>query len=131
MLSVKKILYKILEKPIIVEYGKSGMWNYRKWSDGTVECWGYKSISTNRTQWGNSGWYYIQAEPDNYPSGIFVHTEVQYVSGQLTTSGGDSISSMVSKPSDLSVKPPKVTGIRPGTGTNPATGYAYWYAIGR
>ena len=25
----------------IVESGTSGIWNYRKWSDGTAECWGF------------------------------------------------------------------------------------------
>lgn len=26
--------------PSIVEQGTSGIWTFRKWSDGTAECWG-------------------------------------------------------------------------------------------
>ena len=40
MLDVKKLLSKILNSPFIVEEGTSGIWTYRKWSDGIAECWG-------------------------------------------------------------------------------------------
>lgn len=37
--------------PSIVEQGTSGIWTYRKWSDGTAECWGRygKTINGNST----------------------------------------------------------------------------------
>ncbi len=40
--------------PSIVEQGTSGIWTYRKWSDGVGECWGRSNISTTITSaWGN------------------------------------------------------------------------------
>lgn len=45
-LAVKKTLDIVnerlatLEDNSIVESGTSGIWTYRKWSDGTAECWG-------------------------------------------------------------------------------------------
>lgn len=43
MLNIKKLLSKILNAPIIIEQGSSGIWFYRKWSDGTAEIRGYYS----------------------------------------------------------------------------------------
>ncbi len=31
--------------PYISESGTDGIWTYRKWSDGTAECWGRASVS--------------------------------------------------------------------------------------
>ena len=36
---------KLINNISIVESGTDGMWTYRKWSDGIVECWG-KNVST-------------------------------------------------------------------------------------
>lgn len=33
-------IQELLARPYIVEQGTSGDWTYRKWSDGTAECWG-------------------------------------------------------------------------------------------
>lgn len=38
--SLKKILDGILKTDMVVEEGTSGIWTYRKWSNGTAECWG-------------------------------------------------------------------------------------------
>lgn len=35
--------------PSIVEQDKSGIWTYRKWSDGNAECWGKVSFNTTVT----------------------------------------------------------------------------------
>ena len=40
MISTKKLLYKILQMPFVIEQGASGYCLYRKWSDGTLEQWG-------------------------------------------------------------------------------------------
>lgn len=66
----------------IVESGTSGIWNYRKWSDGTAECWGkiYYNMGTFNTQ---SGSLYIAdnlCKPVNYPSYLFVEAPVEVVS---------------------------------------------------
>lgn len=29
----------------IIESGTDGIWNYRKWSDGTAECWGFAIVN--------------------------------------------------------------------------------------
>ncbi len=41
--------------PSIVEQGTSGIWTYRKWSDGTAECWGEysKAVSARSTDVDN------------------------------------------------------------------------------
>lgn len=40
----------------VVEEGASGMWNYRKWSNGVVELWGNKNLNVAAwSAWG--GWY--------------------------------------------------------------------------
>lgn len=38
--SLKKILAQLMNTPMVLETGTSGIWTYRKWSDGTAECWG-------------------------------------------------------------------------------------------
>ena len=40
----------------IVESGTSGIWTYRKWSDGTAECWGTSTASTG-SYYGSSAVY--------------------------------------------------------------------------
>lgn len=56
MLDMKKALTKIMKAPIVVETGTSGNWTYRKWSDGTAECWGLHTSSI--TQAGQTGQMY-------------------------------------------------------------------------
>ena len=69
MLDVKKLLSKILNSPFIVEEGTSGIWTYRKWSDGVAECWGSytATISHNGTVFGGYAYYVVV----NFPSGLF------------------------------------------------------------
>lgn len=60
----------ILSSPRIVEYGTSGIWTYRKWSDGTAECWGYTGQDLSGST--QSGSVYVKSG-DNIalPSGLF------------------------------------------------------------
>lgn len=39
-MNINQMLYTLKKRPHIVEQGGSGGWTYRKWSDGTAECWG-------------------------------------------------------------------------------------------
>lgn len=75
--SVKDLFAKILGTRLVVESGTSGIWRYRKWSDGTAECWGVYSatISHYATNFGGYG-YYVDL---TFPTGLFssVYT-VQY-----------------------------------------------------
>ena len=38
------------------EYGKSGNWYYRKWNNGTLECWLEGNYSLGNTPINNSAW---------------------------------------------------------------------------
>lgn len=64
----------------ITETGNSGIWTYRKWSDGTAECWGRKSYPTNIINPSGSV-YFSDVINEYYPTGLF--TSVQ--SGSLNT----------------------------------------------
>lgn len=66
----------------IVESGTDGIWNYRKWSDGTAECWGRidYNMGTFNTQ---SGSLYIADNlcgSLNYPSYLFIEAPVEVAS---------------------------------------------------
>lgn len=61
--------------PHIIESGTDGIWSYRKWSDGTAECWGKSSVSADTsTQW--AGYYTGVFGAINYPSNLFVEEPV-------------------------------------------------------
>ena len=61
----------------VIEQGKSGSWNIRKWSNGTAECW--RTISgtiTKYTTWNNMHGYQGNAQ---FPTGFFnANPNVQY-----------------------------------------------------
>lgn len=75
--------------PIIEEYGTSGIWTYRKWSDGTAECWGnyeYKfGINEPHTKWGEN--YYI-TEPTPEITYPFTFIDTPVVQAAMFTSAG-------------------------------------------
>ena len=56
---------------VVVERGKSGMWNYRKWNSGVAECWGTSGdvAVTIGNAWGS-----IYYRPDAIPSYSFPFT---------------------------------------------------------
>ena len=68
---IKTLLSKLLNTPLVIERGTNGMWTYRKWSDGTAECWGVKSLGSKAitTAYGNG--FYAQADTISFPSGLF------------------------------------------------------------
>jgi hypothetical protein len=82
MLDLKKMLTKLMQAPIVVEQGTSGIWTYRKWSDGTAECWGkITNTSFDITKaWGSmyisyagtSGEFYA-----NFPTNLFIEAPVE------------------------------------------------------
>lgn len=56
--------------PHIIESGTSVIWSYRKWSDGTAECWGkFAAITELSTQW--AGYYTANLGSIDYPAGLF------------------------------------------------------------
>ena len=68
---------KIDYLPKVVESGTSGMWTYRKWSDGTAECWGIVSKTTNFAVWA-APIYYGTTYTGNqaYPTNLFISEPV-------------------------------------------------------
>ena len=54
----------------IVETGTSGIWTWRKWSDGTAECWGLDSRSRAMTNSFDNA-YYADITAISFPSGLF------------------------------------------------------------
>ena len=71
----------------IVEVGTSGGWAYRKWSDGTAECWGtFSGTVSSWTQWGGT-YYSTLIAKKTFPSGLFVDTPT--CNATLQQSSGD------------------------------------------
>lgn len=51
--------------------GTSGIWSWRKWSDGTAECWGNLTGSVSSwTQWG-SLYYSTRIANKAFPTNLF------------------------------------------------------------
>lgn len=73
MLSTKKLLYKILSKPIVVESGTSGIWTYRKWSDGTYDAWYDGTINLGAGTAWCGGYYHLSTSdltPPSFSTGV-------------------------------------------------------------
>lgn len=70
-MNIKQMLYTLKKRPHIVEQGESGGWTYRKWSDGTAECWG---THTKRITINTIATYYHRGYITNiaYPTGLFI-----------------------------------------------------------
>lgn len=114
----------------ITETGTSGIWTYRKWSDGTAECWGTADRTvTSWASWG--GCYY--ANPYNvqetYPTGLF--TSAPVVTAQLTADSQDMWLSKSNAASGSATKTPPYFVTRASNGTNGATYSICYYAIGK
>lgn len=67
--------------------GRPFTWTYRKWSDGTAECWGYSSAA-NYTLSNASGYGYYISESAYLPSGLF--TSVDMAVGSRKQGSGSS-----------------------------------------
>ena len=76
---------------VVVQSGTDGIWTYRKWSDGTAECWGRKgSQSYAMTSQSGSGYYTSTSVA--LPSGLF--TEIK--SAMCQRCGGDTANYLIS-----------------------------------
>jgi hypothetical protein len=58
--TTKNDLYPFIEgtKNRVIEQGTSGIWHYRKWEDGTAECWGGEAnnLLFNQSMQGGTHW---------------------------------------------------------------------------
>lgn len=73
----------ITNNPSIVESGTSGIWTYRKWSDGTAECWG--TWSGSKTCSGGNGSLYDTSGTQTLP---FTFASAPRVMTNAVASGG-------------------------------------------
>lgn len=69
-LDLKELIAKLTNTPMIVEQGTSDIWTYRKWSNGTAECWG--TWAGTLTHYANpfSG-FYGYYNTISFPVGLF------------------------------------------------------------
>ena len=74
-ISLKKILAKLLNTRMVIESGTDGIWTYRKWTDGTAECWG-RTEATTYTHTTASGYGYYTTANFALPTGLFQTVEV-------------------------------------------------------
>ena len=73
-----------LNNSVVVESGITGMWRYKKWSDGTAECFGRITITTTLdSAWGSLHTGANRIERQNYPF-EFVEIPVEVVIGRAS-----------------------------------------------
>ena len=124
-----------VEEPVIIEAGTSGIWTYRKWSNGYKECWGKHSVQsyavTSQAIEGISEFVYgASGISADYPSGMFTSAPMcQYSLSRLYN--GDTVYSawLYNKRAGTSTKTPAVSVNRIGSAVT-ATLEIYFYAIG-
>ena len=117
---------KISGSPVVIETGTSGIWTYRKWSDGTAECWGKYQTSGTFTAWGS--WYSTDIAPIDFPSGLFSETPALHA--QAKCSGGNTISS-INATGLTKDQAGGLTIARGASLSGSQTLTAYYYAIGK
>lgn len=115
----------------VTETGTSGNWKYRKWSDGTAECWGTHSWAISGwTSWGGT-YYSNYSGTINYPSGLFNATPTVTADGNCST--GDAWLASRGGATYGSTKDHTASYffMRASNGTNNITGYVNIHAIGK
>ena len=84
---LKFTLGKLLNTNLVVETGTEGMWTYRKWSDGTAECWGMVDQSfTPSINWGSTK--YVALGQHTFPSNLFNNTPEVIATASKTSGSG-------------------------------------------
>ena len=66
----------------VIEAGANGIWNYRKWSDGTSECWGTASASLTN-YYSGGGFYAYRTGNVAFPASLFDSAPVVTVDGKI------------------------------------------------
>ena len=116
----------------VIEEGKSGIWNYRKWKSGVAECWGTNVASGGYSTWGSV--YSKDSPAVDYPTGLFSSEVVPmgYAAGAYPeqTAGGNNVSSLLNLNTDLTVNHPALIAMR-GTNSTAAKNFkCVRFAIG-
>ena len=74
--------------PTLADQGTSGMWTYRKWSDGVSECWGITRVDTAiTTAWGSMYVGNTKMSRLSYPYELFIEKPVETVTLQSSSNG--------------------------------------------
>ena len=126
MISTKKLLYKICEAlsvAYVVEQGTDGIWTYRKWSDGTAECWGRVAVPSHTYAVNDS--YNVTGTP---PSGLFVNPSNPILSASGAINGVVHSSIGFTLASNLSVQ---TYLINRSAGAVTNIGWVCWHLIGK
>lgn len=77
---------KIQGNPIVVESGSIDGWNYRKWSDGTAECW--KTVFYPAATFAAYG---VVSVVEFLPTGILILPPMVNISGGISGRTASSI----------------------------------------
>lgn len=118
------------EQPVVIGSGASGVWNYKKYSDGTAEVFGKISVTSLAITTAIGGWYrsanVYKAGENAYP---FSFSSVPTVSVQYGTNNG--VGAVVWLNAEGTVNaPPTLYLIRP-TSASGAAGYIFIHAKGK
>lgn len=81
-LDLKELIAKIVSTPLVIEHGTNGIWTYRKWSDGTAECWGRSDLGSKAITTAYGYGYYASANTINFPSTFFNNVPTVTISSQ-------------------------------------------------
>lgn len=75
-LDLKELISKLTNTPTVIEQGTVDIWTYRKWSNGTAECWG--TMSNSFSSWVSWGHIYETntSVSRSYPTGLFTAAPV-------------------------------------------------------
>lgn len=70
---LRSALQEVNSRPYVLQSDQYGNWNWRKWSDGTAECWGDFPTFANFNGTDAGGMLYATKETwsEEYPSGLF------------------------------------------------------------
>ena len=99
----------------IIESGTSGIWTYRKWSNGIAECWGNTIIAPNVWEvWGNAYECHPYLDPISFPANLFSE-DPEFFSSSCGAQGTIGIENFgtVSK-----TQTPILYAVRPNQGNN-------------
>ena len=110
-----------IEQPVIIESGTSGIWIYRKYSDGTAECFGKIDVTGNSVSTALGGWFRGANlyESTTYPYPV-AFTEAPCVEMMFQTRNASAALLWVFSQDAATAKSylPQSYLIRPVTGTN-------------
>ena len=76
----------------VIEEGSGDGWYWRKWANGTAECWlRYSQTVDVNTKWGESGLYYGTPATVLFPANLFASIPVCNISVEYQTAGNPSL----------------------------------------